>query len=72
MRTNVVLDEDLIREAQRCAGTATMRETIDLALRELVSRRRQREVLALAGRDLIDPAYDVRAVRRGMRRGAGR
>jgi Arc/MetJ family transcription regulator len=71
MRTNIVLDKSLIEEAMRCAGSRTKRETVDLALREFVARRRQRAVLALAGKDLIDPDYDVRAIRRDMRNGAG-
>jgi hypothetical protein len=45
--------------------------TNNLALRELVQRRRQRKLARLVGRDLIDPSYGVRAVRKGMTRGAG-
>ncbi len=71
MRTNIVLDDVLIGEAMRLAGSATKRETVDLALRELVARKRQLEILSLAGQGLIAPDYDVRAVREGMSDGAG-
>jgi Arc/MetJ family transcription regulator len=71
MRTNIVLNDDLIQEAMRLAGADTKREMVDLALREFVARHRQREILALAGQGLIDPAYDVRAVRAGMMRDPG-
>lgn len=71
MRTNIVLDDELIAEAMRLAGVRTRREMVDRALREFVARRRQREILELAGQDLVDPAYDVRAVRAGMDDGAG-
>lgn len=68
MRTNIVLDDKLVDEAMRLVGVWTKREVVDMALRELVARRRQRELLDLAGQDLIDPDYDVRAVRAGMLR----
>jgi len=71
MRTNIVLDDELIAEAMRLAGVRTRREMVDRALREFVARRRQREILELAGQDLVDPTYDVRAVRAGMDDGAG-
>ena len=71
MRTNIVLNDELVHEAMRLAGAATKRETVDLALREYVARHRKREILALAGKGLIDPDYDVRAIRAGMIRGPG-
>jgi Arc/MetJ family transcription regulator len=71
MRTNIVLNDELIQEAMRLARASTKRETVDLALREFVARHRQREVLGLAGQGLIDPDYDVRAVRAGMTRDPG-
>jgi len=72
MRTNIVLDDHLVAEAMRLTGAASKRETVDLALRELVARRRQREFLELAVQGLIAPDYDVRAVREAMGRGSGR
>ncbi len=71
MRTNIVLDDALIQEAMRLGGCATKRETVDRALRDWVARRRQQEILELAGAGLLDPEYDVRAVREGMGDGAG-
>jgi Arc/MetJ family transcription regulator len=49
-RTNVVLDEKLIEEAKKLAGEKTARETIDLALREFVARRKRLEILAWEGK----------------------
>ena len=71
MRTNVVIDDELVAEVMRVTHARSKREAVDLALRELLARRGQRELKALAGRDLLDLDYDVRAVRRGMNRGAG-
>lgn len=70
MRTNIVLDDHLVAEAMRLGGARTKREIVEAALREFVARRRSRRVLKLAGSDLIAPDYDVRAVRRAMRRGS--
>ena len=50
MRTSIVLDDEVLAEAQRLTGARTKRETVDIALRELVARRRQRAVLELRGR----------------------
>ncbi len=50
MRTNIDIDDDILREAQRLLGTKTKRDTVDLALRELVSRHRQVGILRLRGK----------------------
>ncbi|HHH13174.1 MAG TPA: type II toxin-antitoxin system VapB family antitoxin [Thiolapillus brandeum] len=71
MRTNIVLDDELIAEAMRLTGARTKREIVHLALQELIGRYRQRQLKRLKGKDLIDPDYDVRAVRRAMSRDAG-
>jgi len=71
MRTNIVLDDDLVAEAMRVSGARTKREVVHLALRELVQRHRQRELKVLRGRDLIDPNYDVAEMRRRMNRDPG-
>ncbi len=49
MRTNIVIDDTLIREAMRLTGSRTKREVVDLALRRLVQLERQRDVLSLEG-----------------------
>lgn len=49
MRTNIEIDDAIMREAQELAGTRTKRETVDLALRELVAVRRRMELLKLKG-----------------------
>ena len=49
MRTNIVIDDHLIAEAQRLSGITTKREVVDEALREFVSRRNQAWILDLFG-----------------------
>jgi Arc/MetJ family transcription regulator len=50
MRTNIEIDDDVMREAQRLTGARTKREAVDLALRELVARHRRLGILELRGR----------------------
>jgi Arc/MetJ family transcription regulator len=37
-RTNIVLDDDLIKQAMQVTGAKTKRQAVDRALRELVAR----------------------------------
>jgi Arc/MetJ family transcription regulator len=50
MRTNIEIDDRLMREVLRLTVLRTKREAVDLALRELVARHRQLGVLKLRGR----------------------
>jgi Arc/MetJ family transcription regulator len=50
MRTNIEIDDEVMREAQRLLGTKTKRETVDLALREVVARNRRLGLLSLRGK----------------------
>jgi len=71
MRTNIVLNDELVAEAMRVTQAQSKKEVVDLALRELVARHAQRALRDLVGQDLIDPDYDVRAVRATMTRDFG-
>ena len=72
MNTHIVLDDSLLEEAMLLSHAKNEHEVIDLALREFVSRHKAKNILDLVGQDLIDPDYDVRAVRAGMNRDSGR
>jgi Bacterial antitoxin of type II TA system, VapB len=61
MRTNIVLDPKLIARAMKKAGSTTMRETIDIALREYVSKPDYDALLKLGGIGAIDADYDPKA-----------
>ncbi len=71
MRTNIVLDEELVRKAMRITGASSKREVVHIALRQLVARHAQQGLRDLVGEALFDPDYDVRAVRAGMDRDSG-
>ena len=49
-RTNIDLDDALVSEGLKVTGLRTKRELVDLALRELVRRKEQAEILELEGR----------------------
>jgi Arc/MetJ family transcription regulator len=44
-RTNIVLDDRLIRQAMRLTGARTMREAVDIALRAIVARTSAHQAL---------------------------
>jgi Arc/MetJ family transcription regulator len=50
MRTNIEIDDVLMREAQKASGHATKKRTVEEALRLMIRLRRQHEVDAAFGR----------------------
>ena len=50
MRTNIEIDDKLMREAMRSANTKTKRETVEAALRTLVRLKRQEGIRKLRGK----------------------
>jgi Arc/MetJ family transcription regulator len=66
MRTNIVLNDRLVKEVMRLSKTRTKREAVDLALQAFVSRAKQRDILALIGQGVVAADYDVRTVRAQM------
>lgn len=63
MRIDIVLDDALLAEAISLTGANTNREVIDLALRELVRRRRKKNLLELDGNITVGQGYNHKATR---------
>lgn len=63
MRTNIEIDDDLMREAQEAAGTHTKKETVELALRYLVRMKAQERIRDLRGTVEFWPDYDYKSMR---------
>ena len=63
MRTNIVIDDKLIREAMKLANVKTKREAVDVALRRFVQSGKQRKLLDLFGTGGIRKNYDYRRMR---------
>lgn len=65
MRTNIVLDDELVEEAFWHSDAKTKRELVDRALREFVANHKRRDIRELRGKALIDPDYDYKTLREG-------
>jgi Arc/MetJ family transcription regulator len=67
MRTNIVIDDALVREAFAVSNAKTKRELVDRALREFVARHKRKDLMDLYGSSGMDPNYNYKAVRSGER-----
>ncbi|MBZ5728237.1 MAG: type II toxin-antitoxin system VapB family antitoxin [Acidobacteriia bacterium] len=50
MRTNIVIDDRLMRDTLRATGLKTKREAVDQALRTLLRLRKQADIRRLRGK----------------------
>lgn len=64
MRTNIDLDDELIKEAMRLAGVTTKKEVVHLALHEFVRARKKKNLLDLAGRIHFRRGFDHKKLRK--------
>ena len=65
MRTNIVLDEKLVKQAMKLANVKTKREAVHVALRRFVQSGRQKRLLELHGDGGVRKGYDHKKVRSG-------
>jgi hypothetical protein len=63
MPTNLALDDSLIDEALRIGHHTTKKAAVTAALQEYIQRRKQLDVLNLAGSIDYDPAFNYRKMR---------
>jgi Arc/MetJ family transcription regulator len=49
MRTNIVIDDDLMAQALKASGLETKKDVVEQALKLLVQRKRQQSIRALRG-----------------------
>jgi Arc/MetJ family transcription regulator len=50
MRTNIVIDDKLMKETLRLTGLRTKREAVELGLRTIVRLRKQEEIRRFRGK----------------------
>lgn len=72
MRTNIEIDDELLAAARSVAGTTTKRQTVEVALRELVDRNRRAEILRLRGHVRWEGDLQASRADRGMAADADR
>jgi Arc/MetJ family transcription regulator len=64
MRTTIVLDDDLVKEALALTTARSKREVVEMALQELVRSRRKKNLADLAGRIRFREGFDHKAMRK--------
>jgi Arc/MetJ family transcription regulator len=60
MPTNLAIDPDLLQKALEVSGQKTKKDTVTLALKELINRRKQLDIIDLFGKMDPDPDYDYK------------
>jgi Arc/MetJ family transcription regulator len=50
MRTNIVIDDQLMRDAMQASGARTKKEAVEIGLRTLVKLEQQKQIKAFRGR----------------------
>lgn len=63
MRTNIVIDDKLVKEAMKLANVRTKREAVHVALRRFVQSGRQKRLLDLRGDGGVRRGYDYKKMR---------
>ena len=64
-RTNIDLNDRLVKEAFTYAPVKTKKALIDLALEEFVKNKQRLNLLDLRGKVHITPNYDYKKLRKG-------
>jgi len=65
MRTNIVLDENLVKKAMKLSRTKTKRELVNQALKEFVENRKRLNLMDLFGKIEFAKDYNYKALRIG-------
>ncbi|MDA8137150.1 MAG: type II toxin-antitoxin system VapB family antitoxin [Desulfobacteraceae bacterium] len=60
MASNLAIDDKLLNEALEISGLKTKKDTVNLALKEFVDRRKQLEIINIFGKMDPDPDYDYK------------
>jgi Arc/MetJ family transcription regulator len=63
MRTNIELDDEMVREAMALSGIKTKKELVARALQEFVKVRKIRNIIELDGKIEFDDSYDYKSLR---------
>ena len=58
MASNLALDDNLLNQAMKIGRVRTKRETVTIALREFIERRRQKKILDLEGKIAFRADWD--------------
>ena len=65
MRTNIVLDDSLVKQALKLSRVKTKKQLVNQALKEFVENRKRLNLMDLAGKIQFSKNYNHRALRIG-------
>ena len=60
MATNLAIDNELLNEALKISGLKTKKDTVNLALKEFINKRKQSKIIDIFGKMDPDPDYDYK------------
>ena len=63
MSTNLAIDDRLLEIALEVGGLKTKKDTVNLALKEFIEKRKQIEIISLFGNFEPDADYDYKKCR---------
>lgn len=67
MRTNIVINDTLMKQAMQVSGLKTKTEVVDTAIHEFVQRRIRKDLQELRGKISFAQDYDYKKMRTGER-----
>lgn len=67
MRTNIVIDDTLMKKALEVSGLKTKKEVVEKAITEFVERRTRKDLKELRGKIQFADNYDYRTMREGRK-----
>ena len=66
MRTNIVLDDNLVDEAFKYAEVKTKKELVQIALMEYIENHKKKNLFELKGKINFLEGYDYKKMREGV------
>ena len=63
MATNLAIDDKLLIAAQGIGGIKTKKDTVNLALKEFIQRRKQEEIIEIFGKIEYDDDFNYKKMR---------
>jgi Arc/MetJ family transcription regulator len=64
MATNLAIDTELLDTALKAGGLKTKKDTVNLALKEFIKKRKTADILNMFGTIKYDDGYDYKEARR--------
>ncbi len=66
MRTNIVIDDEMMQTAMEVSGIRTKKDVVEQAIQEFVARRTRKNLADLRGKIRFADGYDHAALRKGV------